>query len=335
MHRTDWFMKKGWGVLCHYLASHPGDISESPERDEADISVDEWNRRIDSFRASDLADQLQECGAGYLFLTIGQNSGFYCSPNETYDSFVQRKPSRCSQRDLIMDLAMELEKRDIRMMAYLPAGAPAYDEVAAKALEWEDGFHNPEKPDWLRDLGKGLRLESFQRKWESIILEWGKRWGRHVHGWWIDGCYFPESMYDHADPPNMGSFAAALRAGNPDRILGFNYGPRFRQRLQEVTEHGDFTAGHSKGNGKNGFLYACPGRWVGADQYHVLQILGEDWGRGDPTFPDGFLVAYLRYLRDRHGVITFDVPIGLDGILPDAFVDQLSRSSSVERAVTV
>ena len=62
-----------------------------------------------------------------------------------------------------------------------------------KALEWQDNFSEPDYPPY--GLGKGLRLMSFQRNWEAIVKEWSDRWGKKVHGWWIDGCYFPESMY--------------------------------------------------------------------------------------------------------------------------------------------
>ena len=45
------------------------------------------------------------------------------------------------------------------------------------------------------------------------------RWGKKVAGWWFDGCYFPDSMYRSADPPNFPSFAAAARSGNPDSCV--------------------------------------------------------------------------------------------------------------------
>ncbi|MGC8977662.1 MAG: hypothetical protein ACP5OB_08625, partial [Candidatus Ratteibacteria bacterium] len=41
-----------------------------------------------------------EIKCGWLIFTIGQNSGFYCSPNKTYDEIVGRKESRLSKRDL-------------------------------------------------------------------------------------------------------------------------------------------------------------------------------------------------------------------------------------------
>ena len=123
--RTDWFRKAGWGVFMHYLAEKP------------DLPVEEWNRRIDGFDVEGLARQLESVKAGYLFLTLGQNSGHYLSPNQTYDELVGIRPSKLSTRDLAADLSAALARRGIRLLVYLPAGAPDKDTVAMEKLEWK------------------------------------------------------------------------------------------------------------------------------------------------------------------------------------------------------
>ena len=75
-----------------------------------------WNQRIDAFDTDGLAKQLHEVGAGYFFITLGQNSGFYLSPNTTYDRLVGHSPGRCSRRDLVADIAAALKPCGIRMM---------------------------------------------------------------------------------------------------------------------------------------------------------------------------------------------------------------------------
>jgi hypothetical protein len=79
-----------------------------------------------------LADQIKSVGAGYLVLTIGQNSGYYACPNPAYDRLVGIQPSKCSRRDLIGDMAQALHKRGIKLIAYLPSGAPSGDAEARK-----------------------------------------------------------------------------------------------------------------------------------------------------------------------------------------------------------
>ena len=319
--RTDWFMKAGWGVFTHYLTG-------------AQTSVDEWNRMVDGFDVEGLAQQLESVGAKYYFITIGQNSGHYCAPNSTYDRIVGIAPSKCSRRDLVSDLYAALSRRGISLMVYLPSGAPDQDPVAMRALEWKSGRYGY----WAHpEGGPDDRLESFQRKWEAVIREWSLRWGRKVRGWWFDGCYFPDAMYRHPEPPNFASFAAAARAGNPDSIVAFNPGvmpqrhPALRPDRQvcSITEYEDYTAGEVAD-----WLVDCHGRWVESvtrgtehgshlSQFHVLTYLGERWGGGKPRFTNRFVIEYTREINARGGVVTYDVPILPSGLIADEFVRQL------------
>lgn len=171
-----------WGVMCHYL----------PEttRNDRDIMLDpeEWNRQVVKFDVEALALQLEEIGAGYLLFTIGQNSGYYCSPNAIYDDITGIKPSKCSDRDLIGDLCDALAARNVKFFAYLPSGAPVKDLAVVEKLGWLNlGLaENSEK-----NIGKRKRrLAEFQQKWEAVVREWSLRWGSRVAGWWIDGCYY-------------------------------------------------------------------------------------------------------------------------------------------------
>ena len=80
--RTDWLHDAGWGVFTHYLGAPP---SSDGGRD---LTADAWNRQVDAFDIDGLVEQLVAAGTRYYFITIGQNSGHYCSPNATYDEIV-------------------------------------------------------------------------------------------------------------------------------------------------------------------------------------------------------------------------------------------------------
>ena len=146
------------------------------------------------------------------------------------------------------------------------------------------------------------------------------RWGSTVSGWWIDGCYFADEMYRHADPPNFASFAAALKAGNPDAIVAFN--PGVVVPVVVHTRHEDYAAGEIAEA-----LPTCPGRWLERNdkqvQYHVLSYLGATWCGGDPRFPDELAVGYTKHVMSKGGVVSWDVPVGNEGHIPEPFVDQL------------
>ena len=312
--------KMKWGIFSHYLANPAGNSVDRV------VTAEEWNQQIREFRVDRLAEQLSRTGADYFCLTIGQNSGNYCSPNSTYDRLTGITPSRCSERDLVMELAQALESYGMDLWVYLPSGAPCADEQAVKNLEWENGV-------WNRQTGRNTckRLASFQKKWEEIISEWSLRWGNLVKGWWIDGCYFAEDMYMHPDEPNFTSFARALRAGNEQAVLCFNTGLENPFRL--LTPEADYTAGEV-----NAFLpLTVEGedtaqgiqQKLGGKKLHVLSFLGETWGMGEPRFPDELAAGYTRYLAEKGGMITWDIRLNRDGSIPESFFNQLIAIGNV------
>ena len=126
----DWFHQAKWGVMTHYLGAPPS------SKGGAELTAEAWNEQVNRFDVTAFADQLASTGARYLLFTIGQNSGHFCAPNATYDKLVGITPSKCSRRDLIADLAVALAMRNIRLMVYLPSGAPAADPVARQKLGW-------------------------------------------------------------------------------------------------------------------------------------------------------------------------------------------------------
>jgi len=289
-----------WGVMNHYLADWIA------RRDGIRMSVEIWNELINDFDVEGLAKQIESVGAGYYLITIGQNSGYYLSPNSTYDRYVGIEPSRCSRRDLVADLYEALNKRRIRLMVYLPSGAPAGDRVARHKLEWQNGYH---------------RNREFQVKWEQVIREWSQRFGRKVVGWWFDGCYWPNAMYRCCESPNFASFADAARAGNPESIVAFN--PGVVPRIISVTPHEDYTAGEINDPNRVEIRRAVNGK-VDGSQVHILSFLGERWGMGSPRFSEEQVVAWSRRIRSQGGVITWDVPIQSDGLISQPFIDQLT-----------
>ena len=234
--------------------------------------------------------------------------GYYLSPNKAYEEITGARPQgKCSRRDLIADLGDALSKRGIRLMVYLPSGAPGQDKAADAALEWRNGpYPNVE----------------FQRKWERVIREWSVRWGKKVSGWWFDGCYFPNSMYRSPDAPNFASFAAAARAGNPDAVVAFNPGVVYR--MLSLTPYEDFTAGEIDKPDLVTIRRATDGR-IDGTQIHMLSYLGETWGMGDtPRFPTDQVVEFTKKVTSQQGAVTWDVPVRMNGTIADVFLEQLA-----------
>lgn len=299
---TDWFKNSKWGVFLHFLAAPASSTGGD------DFPVDKWNKRVESFDVLGLANQLEAVGAKYVILTLGQNTGHYCSPNETYDAIAGIKPSKCSRRDLVCDLSDALNPKEIRLLVYFTGGAPGCDLAAIEKLEWKK---------------EGGRQAEFQMKWEAVIREWSLRWGRKVSGWWIDGCYYADDMYRHDNPPNFQSFAQAMKAGNPDSIVAFN--PGIKNPVISMTEYEDYTAGEiNMAFPVFDKYHPVIDRWVNGAQYHILSFLGDGWGVGFPRFPDEFVAGFTKYTNQRQGVVSWDVPATENGLIPRPFLTQLA-----------
>jgi hypothetical protein len=298
--RAAWMRQAKWGVMTHYL-------SDWKARDMGiEMNIDKWNEMVNGFDVEGQARQLESIGARYYLVTIGQNSGYYLSPNAAYDRLVGIQPSKCSRRDLVADLYTALHKRGIKLMVYLPAGAPGGDATARQALQWQNGPN---------------RNREFQLKWEQVIREWSTRWGRNVSGWWFDGCYWPNTMYRTDEVPNFASFAAAARAGNPDSVIAFN--PGVVPRILSVTPQEDYTAGEINDPNRVEIRRAVDGKIDGA-QVHILSYLGRTWGMGAPRFSAEQVVKWSQSIRKQGGAITWDVPIQPNGLISQPFIDQLA-----------
>jgi hypothetical protein len=124
---ASWMAEARRGVMTHFLAGWRARVDGEP------ASIGHWNELVDHFDVDGLAEQLQSVGAGYYLITIGQNSGYYLAPNPTYDKLLGVTSSKCSRRDLIGDLYEPLHRRGIKLMVYLPAGAPGGDRQATSA----------------------------------------------------------------------------------------------------------------------------------------------------------------------------------------------------------
>lgn len=312
---TDWFRDAKWGVFTHFLAAD-------------DTSAEDWNEQVNNVDVEALSDQLASVGAPYYFMTIGQDSGHFCSPNAAYDSIVGIEPSKCSKRDLVGDLIEPLQKRGIKLMVYLSGSAPERDAVAMQKLEYtKNKYKDYAYPDGAPKDDPDDRNFNFQLKWEAIISEWSKRWGPNVHGWWFDGCYFANAMYKHPGPPNFESFAAAAKAGNVESLVAFN--PGVLLPVICYSEFEDYTAGEVSNALPVTGIYAKKPieRWLDGAQYHILSYLGEGWREGRPRFSDALVIEYTKYITGREGVVTWDVPITAEGRIPESFINQLRALS--------
>ena len=285
-----WLKAAKFGVFVHYLGQGP-----------------DWNKRVNSFNVEKFADQLQQTGAGYLIFTLGQNSGYYCSPNATYEKYAGYKTGeRCSRRDLPMEIADALVKRGIRIILYLPSRSPQRDKQAMTGLH--DVNERQPAP------------QEFTKRWSEVIAEWSRRYGRKISGWWFDGSYNTAGWDDLSKPYNWNTWAAACRAGNPECILAFNPGTRLDKAFSALTDQQDYTAGE-----QNKFR-ATPDTNPAPNgvQWHILSFLGTRWAAKDgPTNSDQYMIDYVRNVNSLGGTVSIDANVSADGTFYEPHLKQL------------
>ncbi len=298
--RSDW-MRGKWGVMTHYLAdwqSHEHNIPMSPEM---------WNRMVDNFDVEGLADQIKSTGASYHFLTVAQGSSYFISPNAAWEKYFSNGTNKASRRDLILDMAKALNKRGIKLIVYSTCTGP------------RDGRPYPEVPPNGRDHRNKERM----RNWEKVIREYSLRWGTNIAGWWFDGCYEPNQLYNFPDAPNFQSFAAAARAGNPNAVIAFNRG--VIDRVLSITPFEDYCAGEINEVQTSLIRRATPAGLVDGARIHKLSYLGHTWGMGQPRYADlnEIVIPWTRKIVDAGGAMTWDAPIQPSGLISEPYLTQL------------
>lgn len=264
---TDWMKDARLGVFMHFL---PGDAKSLAKVEDFDVLA--------------LTRQLKEMGAAYFVLTLGQNSGFFNSPNASYDQFLGcAAGERCSRRDLPLDLYRVLQPEGIRLMLYLPCQTPNQDSRAQRAFGLPEG-----KKDQPIN-------EEFARKWAKVIHEWSARYGDKVAGWWFDGGYkhiqFNETI--------AAIYSDAVKRGNPQAIVTFNPGVK----LVRYTRAEDYTAGELN----EPFNVLPTSRWVDGSQWHALTYLGSTWGRRDVRHPTDRWIQWVSAVAAKGGAVTLDM----------------------------
>ena len=301
---TDWFREAGLGVMLHFLKT-----VYAPEGGSK-----EYNEVVDGFDVELFAENCHKAGANYVMFALGQNDGYYCSPNHSYDSIVGVAPGTfCSRRDLPADLFNSLHKWGIRMMFYLPGNPPIRNELVDTKFKYTYGKDSPTS-------------QFTQSCWESVIREWSLRYGKNLSGWWFDGMYrggIIETRSDMSLPHNISTHTIAAKAGNYHSIVTYNYGVN---TIQSNSPYDDFSAG------EEGKIVQVPqNRWVvDGVQWFIFTYLGEWWGKEGIRFKTPELVEWSKKVFGNDGVICFDIHASKNGAIDP---DQIRQVRAVRQAL--
>jgi hypothetical protein len=295
---TDWFQEAGFGVMVHYLK----------EAIVPDGGSEEWNKAVESFNVDTFAKQVDEARAGFVMFTLGQNSGYYCSPNATFNNAVGVKPGElCSTRDLPKDLINALKKYDIPLVLYLPSNPPINNKRVSEKLRYA--------------IQKDSATSQFNQPiLENMIREWGLRYGDDVKGWWFDGLYswnnIRSTRMDMSLRHNISTHTLAAKAGNKSRIVTYNSG---FGKIHGNTSYDDYTSGEKS------TIDEFPGsRWADEGvQWFLFTYLGEKWGGHQQQFITDSLVVNADKIVRNKGVLCLEVVTDATGEIIPGHLDQI------------
>jgi hypothetical protein len=302
--RAAWMAQGTFGMMTHYLLSPKGN---SPEERSAEL-----NRIADHFDVDYFIRQFQETGADWLIFTLGQTTGYLCSPNASLDA---KNPGHTPRRDIALEIAKRLKPLGKRLILYFPSEADA-DRAVKQAL--------------------AFGTEGYADRYFEFLRQYSVKFGTLHHGWWFDSCS------DHPDA-YWNKWLTALRAGNADVAVAFSRAEFCcGGNIQPVCRLEDYHAGeiHLLEDGKirHDFLwppgglqltadgklrkpgqearFCMPdGPFIGGVQWHGLLPLDLTFNPAIPNqfchYTDKELLQFVRGVKSVGGAITINVPIDI------------------------
>jgi len=207
-------------MMVHWVA--PGPPPQSGTR------IKDVDAAVDRFDVGRFLDGFRQGKADWLIFTVGQNTGYYASPNSVLDRLAG--PGHGARRDLVLEIAKEVKKLGSRFIAYIPCEVAGQSAAIKQAFGW-----NSEE---------GTAQEVFQQRYTEFIAEYSLRLGNLLDGWWFDGAYTWKVFHNSLIKPDL--YLAAARAGNPNAIVAFNDASFCCGLSQPVVPGQDYLAGETE-----------------------------------------------------------------------------------------
>ncbi|MBB3186203.1 hypothetical protein FHX64_000366 [Microbacter margulisiae] len=313
--RSNWMVGK-WGIMVHWIAPGPAP-AKGPW-------IKDLNTAVNNFNLNRFLSQVKESGADYLVFTIGQNTGYYTSPNATLDSLVGY--GHCSKRDLVLEIAEGIHHQRKRFIAYLP-GEIMESKSLHKGFGWNAENQN-----------------TFQYRYTDFIRCYSLKFGKLLDGWWFDGCYNLWAAY--YIPRDWKLWTSAARAGNTDAVVAYNDGSFYVGSLLPIAPYPyqDYLSGECwkfwqnkivVGHEEPTFTTLPSSRFVKGTQcqFHVMLPIdcNKDWMHDTPgkmpppSYTDNELFPAVLNVLKVGGTVTLNVGIYQEGYISSQTLDQLKR----------
>ena len=301
----EWMQKGPYGIMVHF-SSYVVDKKGNKK---------EFNRMADEFDVPAFMETLEKVGAKWLIFTITHGTMMFWSENPVIEKII---PGRCSNRDLMVEIADACKEKGIKFMLYIPTETDGGEKSEMrKACRWSESADK----------------KAFMEIWMELISYYAGKLGDRLSGWWFDCAYeSAEKSFKNTHDWNNQRFDRkrwfeAARAGNPDCKVALCRG---RNDRTYVFFEQDYFAGEC-----DDLSYVPQFATQDGIQHHSLVWIDSYWTVGDaaggvgipdaPRFTDDELYSWIKANNDVGGGVTLNIGIYNDGTFIDDTIDQLVR----------
>jgi hypothetical protein len=298
---SHWLSDATYGLMFQYGAwGYP----QTGDRKSIDDGADDFD--VPAFVA-----MVKGTGARYVIWSFSWYQYWIQAPIQAVDD-IMGDSSLTASRDLIGEISQGLQDEGIRFMLYYHQGLQQEPTWAAK-----QNF-----PGEFDDTGTGDRT-TFFNNWINVVTDVGNRYGTNLDGWFFDdgAAYYPAPFE---------AMAAAVKAGNPNRLLSYNNVGNVRYTdFQDMTfgesEYGEAIYGSSPDGGDGIFDF---GPMEGLLQHSMFKT-NNGWGVAFPddpittSFSSSFAVDIARAADLRNVPLSYDIKMWEDGTVTQETLDVL------------
>ena len=304
MDRTKWFSDAGYGMFVHWTSfSLPENATQDDLNKSYEQRLSDYFRAVEEFDIDTFCNQVIASGAKFLFITTSHADLHLPFPLKELDEIV---PNHTAKRDLLLELSDRLTPHGIKLMIYFNG-----DGSTDKA--WQDATHF-----WDDQI---THAEYCYKVVEAI----SKKYGSKLHGWWIDCCYEPGVCDGRGVRYDYERYANAVRAGNENSIVAFNFKGTEKWGSEWGRNIADFQAGE-----ENDLTFLPEHRFSGESglQWFALCWMDDYWvhekiGTPTPAHSNEKVLEYVKAIKSKGGVFAYNVSPYRNGHIADATFEQL------------
>ncbi|MEN6663777.1 MAG: alpha-L-fucosidase [Phycisphaerae bacterium] len=298
-----WFSQLGYGLMFHW----------QPGRSDLKGQTKPYEQMVNDFDVRRWADMVEDTGARYVFITANHGEPHFPAPLKFWEKI---HPGWTTRRDLLAEMSYELERRSMRMCAYL--NCPTFASLST-----------------CRSMERYVDLCC------RMFQEVGEHYGPHLGAYWLDSFYQPYIKWGHLD---IHTILKAARAGCKDRMIAFNH-----WAFPVPTQAQDFWAGEvfqtigaapdrKHYRSEDGAQFAAgAGKGI---LYHALYSPDCNWGCGkiengkivdNPIWKAEMFGGHIKQCVQRGAAVTLNLGCLMDGSIAPQTVRWMRKIRKIVR----